>query len=94
LAPCFGARVAAIANSALRLEMAAQMGAHAGYLSDDPSLKTGLDEFTGGVGVDLVILTANPGPPTAPRLTLCGPMGAWRLSACWGVVKPPWILTH
>jgi len=62
LGPLFGARVAAIANSELRLDMAARMGAHAGFLSDDPNLKARLDEFSGGVGIDLVILTANPWP--------------------------------
>ncbi|MCA9987536.1 MAG: zinc-binding alcohol dehydrogenase [Anaerolineales bacterium] len=62
LGPLFGARVVAIANSPLRLEMAAQMGAHAGFLSSDPDLKTKLNEFTDGQGIDLVILTANPWP--------------------------------
>ena len=38
------------------------MGAHGGFLSDDPDLKAKLDEFTLGNGVDLVILTANPWP--------------------------------
>lgn len=62
LGPLFGARVVALANSPLRLEMAAQMGAHAGFLSSDPDLQAKLDEFTEGHGIDLVILTANPWP--------------------------------
>lgn len=62
MGPHFGARVAAVANSQIRLEMAERMGAHAGFLSDDPDLKAKLDDFTKGAGVDLVILTANPWP--------------------------------
>ncbi|MBZ0302838.1 MAG: zinc-binding dehydrogenase [Anaerolineae bacterium] len=62
LGPLLGARVAAIANSSVRLDMAADMGAHAGFLSDDPNLEARLDQFTGGQGIDLVILTANPWP--------------------------------
>jgi threonine dehydrogenase-like Zn-dependent dehydrogenase len=42
--------------------MAKKMGAHAGFLSDDPDLQAKLDEFTLGNGIDLVILTANPWP--------------------------------
>ena len=62
MGPPFGARVAAIANSPIRLEMAERVGAHAGFLSDDPDLKAKLDDFTKGAGIDLVILTANPWP--------------------------------
>ena len=60
--PLIGARVAAIGNSDLRLQMAAGMGAHTGILSDDPELLDKLDAFTDGRGIDLVILTANPWP--------------------------------
>ena len=62
LGPIYGAQVAAIANSPVRLEMAKKMGAHAGFLSDDPDLQAKLDEFSHGNGIDLVILTANPWP--------------------------------
>ena len=62
LGPLFGGRVVGLANSPIRLEMAKKMGAHAGFLSDDPDLESKLDEFTNGVGIDLVILTANPWP--------------------------------
>ena len=62
LGPIYGAQVAAIANSPVRLDMAKKMGAHAGFLSDDPDLQAKLDEFTLGNGIDLVILTANPWP--------------------------------
>lgn len=62
LGPLFGARLIAIGNSSTRLEMAHRMGAHAGYLYNDPDLKTKLNNFTGESGIDLVILTANPWP--------------------------------
>jgi threonine dehydrogenase-like Zn-dependent dehydrogenase len=62
LGPLLGARVVGLGNSPIRLEMAERMGAHAAYLSDDPDLGAKLDEFSGGVGIDLVILTANPWP--------------------------------
>lgn len=62
LGPIYGAQVAAVANSPVRLEMAEKMGAHAGFLSDDPDLQAKLDEWSLGNGVDLVILTANPWP--------------------------------
>jgi threonine dehydrogenase-like Zn-dependent dehydrogenase len=62
LGPLFGARVVGLGNSELRLEMAGRAGAHSAYLSDDPDLMAKLHEFTGGKGIDLVILTANPWP--------------------------------
>ncbi len=62
LGPLFGARVVGLGNSHIRNEMAQRMGAHAAYLSDDPELEAKLDEFTGGAGIDLAILTANPWP--------------------------------
>ena len=62
LARAFGARVVGLGNSELRLEMAQKMGAHATFMSDDPQLQDKLREFTGDVGIDLVILTANPWP--------------------------------
>ena len=60
LGPCFGANTIGIANSPVRMEMANKIGAHATFLSGDPDLKEKLDDVTDGVGVDLVILTANP----------------------------------
>jgi len=48
--PLFGARVAAIGNSDLRLQMATKMGAHACFTSGDPDLTGELDAFTGGRG--------------------------------------------
>jgi len=60
--PLFGARVVALGNSPARQEMARRMGAHTSLAHDDPDLKARIDEFTKGVGIDLVILTANPWP--------------------------------
>jgi len=62
LGPLFGARVVGLGNSPIRLEMAERMGAHAVFRSDDPDLEEKLEAFTDGIGVDLVILTANPWP--------------------------------
>ena len=60
LGSAYGARVAAIGNSPVRLEMAEKMGAHLALMCDDPALQEKLNEWTQGVGVDLVINTANP----------------------------------
>ncbi|MAS33937.1 MAG: hypothetical protein CL610_08015 [Anaerolineaceae bacterium] len=75
LGPLFGARVVALANSPVRLDMAAQMGAHAGLLSNDPDLALKLDTFTRGAGIDLVILTANPWPAYRTALDIVRPNG-------------------
>jgi threonine dehydrogenase-like Zn-dependent dehydrogenase len=58
----FGARVMGLGNSPARQEMAQRMGAHACFSSSDPDLQDRIDAFTHGVGIDLVILTANPWP--------------------------------
>ena len=62
LGPLFGARLVALGNSPVRMEMARSMGAHEAFLSSDPDLAAKLDRFTDGVGIDLVILAANPWP--------------------------------
>ncbi len=62
LGTLFGARVIAVGNSEVRLDMARQMGAHAAVLSADKNLQEKIDAFSRGCGVDLVILTANPWP--------------------------------
>ena len=62
LGPLFGARVVGLGNSPVRLDMARCMGAHAALASDAEDLQDRLGEFTGGAGIDLVILTANPWP--------------------------------
>jgi polar amino acid transport system substrate-binding protein len=75
LGPLFGARVVGLGNSPLRLEMAKRMGAHAVFMSDDPELQARLDEFTDGVGIDLVILTANPWPAYRTAIEVVRPNG-------------------
>ena len=62
IGPLYGGRIAAIGNSDTRLEMAKRIGAHASFRSDAPDLADRLDTFSGGRGIDLVILTANPWP--------------------------------
>ena len=73
--PLYGARVVAIGNNDLRLEMAARMGAHECLLSDGPDLETKLDTFSGGRGIDLVILTANPWPAYRTAVSIVRPNG-------------------
>lgn len=73
--PLFGARVVGLGNSPIRLKMAERMGAHAGFMSDDPDLEAKLDAFTGGVGIDLVILTANPWPAYRTAVQIVRPNG-------------------
>ena len=75
LGPLMGARVVAVANSEIRLEMAEKMGAHAGFLSSAPDLQAKLDEFTRGAGIDLVILTANPWPAYRTSMEIVRPNG-------------------
>jgi polar amino acid transport system substrate-binding protein len=87
--PLFGARVVALANSPLRLEMAATMGAHAGYLSNDPDLQTRLAEFTDGQGIDLVILTANPWPAYRTALEIVRPNGRVSIVSLLGRGEAP-----
>lgn len=62
LGPLLGARVAGIGNDPVRLEMAQRIGAHAVFMSNDEDLQVKLNEFSGGRGIDLVILAANPWP--------------------------------
>jgi threonine dehydrogenase-like Zn-dependent dehydrogenase len=62
LARAQGARVLALGNADNRLEMARELGAHEALLSDAPGLQVKIDEMTHGVGIDLVILAANPWP--------------------------------
>ena len=75
LGPLYGARVAALGNSPIRLKMAKTMGAHEAYMSDDPDLEDKLDAFTGGAGIDLVILTANPWPAYQTSMEIVRPGG-------------------
>ena len=73
LGPLFGSKVVGLANSPVRLEMAERMGAHAAFMSNDPDLADKLDAFTDGVGIDLVILTANPWPAFRTSLEVVRP---------------------
>ncbi len=87
--PLFGGRVVALANSPLRLEMAERMGAHAGFLSDDPDLGEKLGEFSGGLGIDLVILTANPWPALRTSMQIVRPNGRVSIVSLLGRGEPP-----
>jgi len=62
LARAFGARVVALSNSEYRMETARKVGAHRAWFSSDPDLQEKLLDFTDGVGIDLVVLAANPWP--------------------------------
>ena len=89
LGPLFGARTVALGNSPIRLEMAERMGAHAAFLSDDPDLQTKLDAFTDGVGIDLVILTANPWPAYRAAVETVRPNGRVSIVSLLGRGEPP-----
>ena len=89
LGPAFGARVIGLGNSPVRLEMAERMGAHAAYMSDDPDLEAKLDDFTNGVGVDLVILTANPWTAYRTSLQVVRPNGRVSIVSLLGRGEPP-----
>ena len=89
LGPLFGARVVALANSPLRLEMAERMGAQAGYLSDDPDLPRKLEIFSKGLGIDLVILTANPWPAYRTAMQIVRPNGRVSIVSLAGRGEPP-----
>jgi polar amino acid transport system substrate-binding protein len=89
LGPLFGGRVVALANSPVRLGMAKQMGAHAGFLSNDPDLAQKLDTFTNGQGIDLVILTANPWPAFRTATEVVRPNGRVSIVALTGRGEAP-----
>lgn len=75
IGPLFGARVVGIGNSPVRLEMSERMGAHANFLYNNPDLPAKLDAFTNGLGIDLVILTANPWPAYQTAVEIVRPNG-------------------
>lgn len=89
LGPLFGARVAGLGNSPVRLEMAQRMGAHAAWLSDAPDLTAKLHAFTGGAGIDLVILTANPWPAFRTAMQIVRPNGRVAVVSLPGRGEPP-----
>ena len=75
IGPHFGARVVGIGNSPVRLEMSERMGVQTNFLYNDPDLSAKLDDFTDGLGVDLVILTANPWPAYRTAVEIVRPNG-------------------
>ncbi len=89
LGPLFGGRVVGIANSPIRMEMSQKMGAHANFLYDDPNLQAKLDEFSHGVGIDLVILTANPWPALRTAMQIVRPNGRVSVVSLLGRGEPP-----
>jgi threonine dehydrogenase-like Zn-dependent dehydrogenase len=62
LARVFGARVVALTDMEGRMEVARKVGAHRAWLSNDPELQGKLLDFTDALGIDLVVLAANPWP--------------------------------
>ena len=88
LGPLFGARVVGLGNSPVRLEMARRMGAHAAHMSDEEGLGDRLDAFTGGAGIDLVILTANPWPAYRTAVEAVRPGGRVAIVALPGRGEP------
>lgn len=62
LARAFGARVVALTDMEQRMEVARKAGAHRAWFSNDPELQAKLLDFTHGIGIDLVVLAANPWP--------------------------------
>ena len=89
LGPHFGARVVGLGNSPIRLRMAERMGGHAAYMTDDPELDTKLEAFTDGVGIDLVILTANPWPAYRTALEVVRPNGRVSIVSLLGRGEAP-----
>ena len=85
----FGAQVIGIGNSPIRLEMAKKMGMRAGFLHDDPDLLVKLDEATSGVGIDLVVLTANPWPAYKTSLEIVRLNGRVSIVSLMGRGEPP-----
>lgn len=75
IGPLFGARVVAIGNDAFRMDLAKRMGAHAAWAYNDPDLQEKLEDFTGGAGIDLVVLTANPWPAYRTAVEIVRPNG-------------------
>ena len=89
LGPLFGAQTVGLGNSPIRLEMAERMGARAVYMSDDPALQAKLEAFTNGVGIDLVILTANPWSAYRTSLQVVRPNGRISVVSLLGRGEPP-----
>jgi threonine dehydrogenase-like Zn-dependent dehydrogenase len=84
IGPLFGGRVVAVGNDEYRLSLARSMGAHATLLYNDPDLLPKLDAFTGGNGIDLVVLTANPWPAFRASVEMVRPNGRVSIVALLG----------
>jgi polar amino acid transport system substrate-binding protein len=65
------------------------MGAHAMLLYTDPDLHSKLDEFTAGVGIDLVVLTANPWPAYRTAVEIVRPNGRVSIVSLLGRGEAP-----
>ena len=89
LAPYLGARVVGIGNHETRLQMARDIGADAAFMWDDEDLQEKLNDFTGGIGIDLVILTANPWPAWRTACQIVRPEGRVSVVALPGRGEPP-----
>ncbi|MEZ4861639.1 MAG: zinc-binding dehydrogenase [Caldilineaceae bacterium] len=89
LGPCFGARTVGIGNSPLRLEMAERMGVATNFLYNDPNLVTKLHDFSDGLGIDLVILTANPWPAYRTAVEIVRPNGRVAIVSLLGRGEAP-----
>lgn len=89
LGSVFGAQTVGLGNSPIRLEMAERMGARAAYMSDDPDLPAKLEAFTNGIGIDLVILTANPWSAYRTSLQVVRPNGRVSVVSLLGRGEPP-----
>lgn len=89
LGPCFGARVIGLGNSPIRMDMARKMGAHVCFPSDDSALADKISEFTNGIGVDLVILTANPWPAVRTSMEVVRTNGRVAIVSLPGRGEPP-----
>jgi len=83
-----GARTIAIGNSQLRCDMAKNFGADHTLLNSDPDIAEKLKEITGGNGVDLVILTANPWPAFKLSLETVRPNGRVSVVSLLGRGEP------
>jgi threonine dehydrogenase-like Zn-dependent dehydrogenase len=62
LTRALGGRVVALGNDESRLTRARELGAHLALRSDAADLTAQIDALTAGIGIDLVILAANPWP--------------------------------
>ena len=89
LAPYMGARVVGVGNHPRRLQMAKEMGADEALMYDDPALQSKLEEFSGGTGIDLVILTANPWPAWRTACEIVRPEGRVAVVALPGRGEAP-----